>query len=557
MIRRSVYIFAPVILLLVTCSSPQSNQDPHAGASALERLRWLSSSEAEADSVRALREQATLFDKFLNNGLSAEERVMLEDACVGNPEKNIFCFSVLNYQYFEDKKTQLREAVVPRRRVKRVTPAFNKKGAITNWNELKFAPVASLLTPVSQLSTSRFALLKKKVLADHTCPLNVAIAAASALEDKLPAQASRKDIGLLYEKGADCLKTQRADRASLLTRAGLFYYLEKDYQKAFDVFLKASWVQNIVNSRPLYWKYRAEMELGKKDDANQTLETLISRYPFSFHTIVAQTAVQSDPGVLLEKPHTRFERSKQVPTINLLIEQVEVLTKLGFEPSARAILDWAVIESDGAEPELKIYLAELKEGDSKHLQQIQLLSDVLLDNPHLISKKSMELYFPKPYFPIFEKNSAGIDPFLLLAIARQESAFNPKAISSANAMGLLQIVPRTARRVNNTSRSELLVPETNIEAGAKYFHQLLKSLNGNIHFAMAAYNAGPKKLNEWVKRYPTEDPILFIDVLPYRETRDYVALVLRNYYWYRRMHGAPGDNQAISKAVLELKQTLQ
>lgn len=498
-----------------------------------------------------LEAQAATFDKFLKGELSNEELGKLKESCNNEPEKNLFCFSILNYSYLDERRKKKAEPGPRPPRVQRIKPQFNRSGAITNFAALKAAPVSATLGAVAQLSKARLESLKKLALAETKCPNLVAISVASALEDHLPS-GQHQEIAALYEKGANCLQNDPGDREAMLSRAGLFYFLAKEYKQAFDVFLKASWVQEAVTPRSIYWRYRTEQLLGKRKEAQETLEQLITKYPFSFHTLVAQTARNADPGILLSQPHRQVRRSQAVPTVNLLLEQVEALNRFGFGDSVRTVIDWAVLESDEVEPEVKIYLAELKDEKEDHLSQITLLADVLYDNPHLISKKTMELYFPKPYFPIFEKQAAGLDPFLLLAIARQESAFNPRAVSPANAVGLLQVVPRTGRKLTNATRSSLMTPEMNIKTGAKYVQQLLQKFDGQIHLALAAYNAGPMRVVEWLKRYPTDEPILFVDISPYRETRNYVALVLRNYYWYRRMHGSDADALAASRRALEL-----
>ncbi|MEZ4750156.1 MAG: lytic transglycosylase domain-containing protein [Bdellovibrionota bacterium] len=504
---------------------------------------------------KQLQEQAEDFDRFLQGKLSVEENAKIKNSCNDTPEKNPFCFSILNYPYFTEKKAKLKKAEnAPSRRIKRVNPTY-RKGELSNWTALRLAPPAATISPMAGLRKARFSHLKELALRETECPLFIAISIAAALEDQLPKQDFLGDIARLYEKGGNCIPEETPDdKATTLTRAGLFQLLDNKPQKAYELFVRASDVPNAVNSRPLYWRHRMEKLLGKTRDAEKSLKQLSDKYPFSFHTVVAQAAINADPGALLSQPHRDAKRSQLVPAINLLIEQVEILHRYGLENSARTVLDWAVGESKDVEPEVKIYLAELKDQKSEdHLKKIKLLADVLYDHPNLISKKSMELYFPKPYFPVFEKHSSGLDPFLLLAIARQESAFNPHAVSSANAVGLLQVVPSTGKKVTNASRRALMKPETNIKTGSKYFQQLLKKVGGQIHLAMAAYNAGPRKLREWLNRYPTEDPILFIDILPYRETRDYVALVLRNYYWYRRMHGNEQEAREISKRVFDLQ----
>jgi soluble lytic murein transglycosylase len=85
----------------------------------------------------------------------------------------------------------------------------------------------------------------------------------------------------------------------------------------------------------------------------------------------------------------------------------------------------------------------------------------------------------------------GLDPFLVMAIARRESAFNSEAISRANARGLMQVLPQTARRLSGSSKME--TPEKNVKIGAQYFSGLLNQFQGQTHLALAAYNAGPNR----------------------------------------------------------------
>ena len=102
----------------------------------------------------------------------------------------------------------------------------------------------------------------------------------------------------------------------------------------------------------------------------------------------------------------------------------------------------------------------------------------------------------------------------------------------------MQIHPDTSAKLTNSTSVDLLDPEQNVNLGSRYLSALLGRMENQIHMALAAYNAGEDKLKDWTRRYPTSDPVLFIDLISYRETRNYVASVLRNYYWYRRLHGA-------------------
>jgi len=118
---------------------------------------------------------------------------------------------------------------------------------------------------------------------------------------------------------------------------------------------------------------------------------------------------------------------------------------------------------------------------------------------------------------------------------RQESAFDPEAISPADAFGLLQITPFMAKAMGKklgrplTSKSELLDPDTNLFYSTYYISELLKKYKGNLILALATYNANDRAVRKWVRRYGVPDHEEFIEEIPYAETRNYVKLILRNY----------------------------
>ena len=128
----------------------------------------------------------------------------------------------------------------------------------------------------------------------------------------------------------------------------------------------------------------------------------------------------------------------------------------------------------------------------------------------------------------------------MLSLIKQESAFNPGAGSNVGAVGLMQLMPQTAIEVNaDITRADLLGAEVNIQTGARYLKRMLTKFNGNVVLALAAYNAGPAAADRWQKDSPQGRGMLeFIEGIPYRETREYVGSIIRNYYWYsKRLNG--------------------
>jgi soluble lytic murein transglycosylase len=151
----------------------------------------------------------------------------------------------------------------------------------------------------------------------------------------------------------------------------------------------------------------------------------------------------------------------------------------------------------------------------------------------------MRLYFPLWFFDLVQPQSGEeLDPLLVTALIRQESAFNIHAQSRVGARGLMQLMPATARMLAPVRKSKLFDPKTNITLGTQYLRKRLAQYNGDVELTLAAYNAGSSRVDEWKRRYPTDNRILFIDLIPFKETRDYVSSILRNYYWYTKLYGA-------------------
>ena len=139
-----------------------------------------------------------------------------------------------------------------------------------------------------------------------------------------------------------------------------------------------------------------------------------------------------------------------------------------------------------------------------------------------------------------------IDRALIYGIIRQESGFDPRARSARGARGLMQLMPRTASYVDEDDeldhRHELYIPELNIALGQRYITHLLDldRVEGDMFRLLAAYNAGPGNLGKWSRRVDyRDDPLLFIESIPSRETREYIEKVLANVWVYRYRLGQP------------------
>lgn len=154
-----------------------------------------------------------------------------------------------------------------------------------------------------------------------------------------------------------------------------------------------------------------------------------------------------------------------------------------------------------------------------------------------------ECLYPLGYWRLVQEQSArhALDPYLVVALIREESAFGERAVSSSGAVGLMQLLPTTANGlVNNAGQSaepvKLDLPPTNIALGTRYLAMMIEEFKGNWAKALAAYNAGPNQVRRWLGRLGDRVDDEFIEEIPFAETRAYVKRVLGSYYRYRAQY---------------------
>lgn len=157
----------------------------------------------------------------------------------------------------------------------------------------------------------------------------------------------------------------------------------------------------------------------------------------------------------------------------------------------------------------------------------------------------LRVLYPRAYWDEVERmaREARLDPYLLLAVARQESTFRASVSSSAGAQGVMQLMPATARwlaekepAVSPEHASNLDDPSSSLRLGAHYLARMLAQFDGNLAHALAAYNGGPGNVRKWLRAQPGLEPERFIETIPFGETRTYVKRVLGNYAAYRSLY---------------------
>ena len=167
--------------------------------------------------------------------------------------------------------------------------------------------------------------------------------------------------------------------------------------------------------------------------------------------------------------------------------------------------------------------------------------------PSIEKRKNSDHFYYAALFPInkwINKGNYSLSPALIHAFIRQESRFNPNAQNYSGATGLMQLMPSTASYILNSDlykkpkgQEQLKNPVFNVQTGEKYLQELLKhpAVKGDLLSLIIAYNAGPAKLRRWKTTFSNSlyDPLLFIESIPYNETRAFVERVVANYWVYQ------------------------
>lgn len=222
----------------------------------------------------------------------------------------------------------------------------------------------------------------------------------------------------------------------------------------------------------------------------------------------------------------------------------DLLHQLGLEQDAEAALrdrESVVTGSAGARAPEALCMAYGQLGRAKRRFQLAqgLPSALFATAPTSRTRWAWDCAFPSPYLDIVRSAEASeaLPKGLLWAVMRQESAFDPEALSPARAVGLMQLLPETARAIADElalarDDARLTSPPYAIRVGARELHKLIEQFHGSVPLALAAYNGGAESVERWASRAPGMQLDTFVERIPFRETRDYVARVMGNFAHY-------------------------
>jgi soluble lytic murein transglycosylase len=418
-----------------------------------------------------------------------------------------------------------------------------------NWNQLSSYGSSFALEAFRRKRINQLQEIVPQLLSASCETSESRHALAAIIEDHLPDQEALRSSVDLYEKNAACEATKITIGSAY--RAGMLRILENRCDAAVPLLKKVmASNEDHLKSRSLYWSWNC------RGRSAHDLETMKVAVPyFSYHGLLMN---HSSSHSFLEghglHDSTPFRYDSSDTGLNKARDLINEALSAGEIMTARSLLEKVNMDRlQSTEPSYRIQWAYYMHMAQVGVRKFQILGKLINEHPDFRTKSVKSMLFPNWYFESVSFHSSQVDPWLIQSLIRQESAFDPRARSRVGATGLMQLMPATARIYGKINRQQLKDPEQNVRVGVRFFERLLERYDGNIHYALAAYNAGPGKVDDWVKRYPTQDPQLFSDIIPYRETREYVAFILRNYYWYQYLNGQPKlSSPLLSQQKLEL-----
>ncbi len=310
-------------------------------------------------------------------------------------------------------------------------------------------------------------------------------------------------------------------------------------------------------STALYFLGRIAETEDKQAEARAYYDRLTKQFPHYFYAVLARQRVRDkvaeavpdgDAVMWLEDvdwPERRdWSSTEPNPATAHRIERARLLMSAGLPDLAEGELRFGA-KLEGEQPQLLgMELAQNADSPFRALRVMKSFSADYLTMPiESAPEKFWEILFPLPYKNEVFMNAQehGLDPWDVAALIRQESEFNPAAKSRANARGLMQIEPSTGRMLGkkqgmSVPTSLLFNPLVSIRLGTEYLKQQLSSWDGDWYRTLAAYNAGPGRVHQWLAGMNFREPVEFLESIPFNETREYIQAVMRNADMYRQIY---------------------
>ncbi len=321
----------------------------------------------------------------------------------------------------------------------------------------------------------------------------------------------------------------------------------------------------------LFWLGRAKLETGHADMAMELWRRLAAEYYSTFYGAMGHYLLEQTSGnsYAIEPARTTgFDYAKIESALSSQNKMASGLSisflRLGLMQQARCEADEVVAASPDDHDTL-LARTLLLHASGSWLDAIKIYDSIPRSVRNGLPIGFERVLFPRKYDDIVKVHAAklGVDPDFVFALMRQESVFAKDALSPVGATGLMQLMPSTARLelgrlssdyINAAQRAELSQvlahesalkdPQVNVTLGVHHLWRLMQMYQSPV-FALTAYNASPAATAKWQKTIATDDWLTFIERIPYKETRAYVKLILRNYFYYKRWYNYPDGKRQI------------
>jgi soluble lytic murein transglycosylase len=313
-------------------------------------------------------------------------------------------------------------------------------------------------------------------------------------------------------------------------------------------------------STALYFLGRIAEKDGKDAEARTYYDALSARFPHYFYAVLGRERLKETKVAAAEpdetvsswlgdvewQEHRDFSATEPNAATRLRIDRARLLMQAGLPDVADSEMRFGAKQDTEQAHLLALELARSMPSPFHALRIMKSFSADYLSMPFESAPlKFWQMLFPLPYKDDLVRNAKtrDLDPYSVAALIRQESEFNPDARSRANAFGLMQLILPTGRLMGKQegisvpSLRTLLDPSVNIQLGTQYLRRQLNNWNGDWAQTLAAYNAGPGRVREWLTWATYREPAEFVESIPFNETREYVQAVLRNADMYRIIYG--------------------
>ncbi len=337
------------------------------------------------------------------------------------------------------------------------------------------------------------------------------------------------------------------EQLAALLRLGLIEYREGRYNKSITFLEKLlTHSSEKYDLKGRYWLWRALEKSGNKERAQSVGKALYERYPLTYYGLRAKLELEGSMSLPESDIQVNPQKFWLTTSQKQSWERLLILLASGWFEEAQLELKALPIPLD---PEAKILMARVWAAALGYLKAIRLANQAWDEKRYLMRKNFYPLGFPVEFFEMIKKESRKykLDPHLVISTMKQESAFQMRAVSRSGALGLMQMIPLTAKEVaqdlgfkNLSLPDDLFNPQVNIKFCTYYLSKVLRQFKGHVPLALAAYNAGPRRLKRWLnarKLNPEKNSVpineVWIDELPWGETQFYIKAILRNYFIYK------------------------